>query len=436
MQVESDPLALSSNLDPAALRARFDCVRSATVALCDRLSPEDACAQSMPDASPAKWHLAHTTWFFETLVLERELQDFRPHDPAFRVLFNSYYNGIGLQHPRPERGMLTRPSLDEVGHYRAQVDEGVHRLMEAGLSGRAAGAIELGLHHEQQHQELILTDIKHLLSRNPTHPSYVERSAEPRISDKPIEWLNFDEQLRWIGHSGEAGFRFDNEGPRHREFVESFQLASRPCTNSEFLAFMADDGYDRPELWLSDGWATVGAREWNAPGYWQPSDGGWKVMTLSGQLDVRPDEPVCHLSYYEADAFARWMGARLPSEFEWEVAAAGRSVSGNLLESGRFHPSPMPTPATSDSPGRDAGPEQMFGDVWEWTHSAYAAYPGFRALGDAFAEYNGKFMCNQNVLRGGSCATPTDHIRATYRNFFFPDSRWQFSGVRLARDAN
>jgi ergothioneine biosynthesis protein EgtB len=437
------------------LAERYRAVRGATERLCAPLSREDCGAQSMPDASPAKWHLAHTTWFFETFVLEQALEGFVPFHPDFRVLFNSYYNSVGDQHLRPERGLLTHPPLDLVFEYRAHVDRSVLALLDAD-SQAFLGAIELGLEHECQHQELILTDVKHLLSRNPLHPVYCPEPTRRASADKPLEWIGFEERLDWIGYAGD-GFSFDNERPRHRVFIDAFALASRCCTNAEYAAFIEDGGYRRPELWLSDGWATASSRGWEAPLYWQresrdPGEsrnsrdsgesrnsrdsGEWMVMTLSGYRELRGSEPVCHVSYYEADAFARWMCARLPTEVEWEVAAVGLPVEGNFAENGLFHPAPIPGARSSDERGAPGGLSQMFGDVWEWTQSDYAAYPGFRPLEAGFGEYNGKFMCNQRVLRGGSCATPHAHLRPTYRNFFPPDARWQFSGIRLARDAD
>jgi ergothioneine biosynthesis protein EgtB len=313
-------------------------------------------------------------------------------------------------------------------------------LLDAGGSRNFLGAIELGIEHECQHQELILTDLKHLFSRNPLHPAYRPEVAARTSADKPLEWVGFEEHLGSIGHPGE-GFSFDNERPRHRVFIDAFELATRPCTNADYAAFIEDGGYRRPELWLSDGWATVSSRGWEAPLYWQRASGDprnsddWMTMTLSGFRRLRGSEPVSHVSYYEADAFARWMCARLPTEAEWETAAAGLKVEGNFAETGLLHPAPIPTARTSAERGEPAGLKQMFGDVWEWTQSDYAAYPGFRPLEAGFGEYNGKFMCNQRVLRGGSCASPHSHLRPTYRNFFPPDARWQFSGIRLARDA-
>ena len=413
---------------------RYRAVREATEQLCAPLSPEDCGAQSMSDASPAKWHLAHTSWFFETFVLEQALEAFVPFHPDFRVLFNSYYKVVGDQHPRPERGLLTRPSLDLVFKYRAHVDRGVLALLSAEDSGEFRGAIELGIEHECQHQELILTDIKHLLSCNPLRPAYRPEAAQRLSADKPLEWIGFEERLGWIGYAGE-GFSFDNERPRHRVFIDAFELATRPCTNAEYAAFIEDGGYRRPELWLSDGWETASARGWEAPLYWQRDSGDWMAMTLTGYRELRGSEPVCHVSYYEADAFARWMAARLPTEAEWETAVAGLPVEGNFVETGQLQPAPIPGARSSDERGAAGGLRQMFGDVWEWTQSDYAAYPGFRPLEAGFGEYNGKFMCNQRVLRGGSCATPRSHLRPTYRNFFPPDARWQFSGIRLVRDA-
>jgi ergothioneine biosynthesis protein EgtB len=409
------------------LDERYLRVRRATERLCDPLSAEDCVVQSMPDASPAKWHLAHTSWFFETFILEPGLPAYGAFDPAYRFLFNSYYNAVGAQYTRADRGLLTRPSLAEVRAYRRHVDEHMRRFLEdAGRAEAATAVFELGLNHEQQHQELILTDVKHLLATNPLRPAYAEVSEALPVDPGPLGWHRYDEGVVWIGHEG-AGFAFDNETPRHRQFVGSFELASRLVTNGEYLEFVEDGGYRRPDLWLSDGWATVRASGWDAPLYWERRDGAWSVATLGGLRELRSDEPVCHVSFFEADAFARWAGARLPDEAEWETAACDAPVEGNFVDSGLLHPAPCP-----DTPDR---PAQLFGDVWEWTRSAYSPYPGFAPAAGALGEYNGKFMCNQLVLRGGSCATPASHARATYRNFFPPAARWQFSGVRLARDA-
>jgi len=399
-------------------------VRAATEALCAPLSDEDCAIQSMPDASPVKWHLAHTTWFFETLVLEA-VPGYAPFHPTFRVLFNSYYASVGEQHPRAERGVLSRPSLEQVREYRRSVDAAILRLLDSGAPEQMLDVIELGVHHEQQHQELVLTDLKHAFSRNPQRPAYLEAPREPAGEARPLAWHAFAAGLREIGHSG-SSFAFDNERPRHRVFVEAFELASRPVTNAEYLTFVRDAGYARPELWLSDGFASARSRGWRAPLYWEERDGGWWNFTLAGMAPLREDEPVCHLSHYEADAYARWAGARLPTEAEWECASETAVPGGGFVESGRLHPSP--------TPAAEAGPAALFGDVWEWTASAYTPYPGFRPLSGSLGEYNGKFMSNQMVLRGGSCATPRSHIRRSYRNFFPPDARWQFGGIRLGRD--
>jgi ergothioneine biosynthesis protein EgtB len=412
----------SGENDLATLLSR---VRTTTEALGAPLSPEDCAVQSMEDASPVKWHLAHSSWFFETFLLEPHAPGYPVFAPGYRVLFNSYYNQVGDQYPRPARGMLTRPSLDEVLAYRAHVDRHMTRFLDDVASEPHGATIRLGLEHEQQHQELILTDVKHLLAQSPLHPVYRQRPEAPAGETKPLTWRYQPGGVEHIGHDG-TGFCFDNEGPRHRVVLESFELASRPVTNGEFLAFMDDDAYTRPELWLSDGWAVVQGRGWSAPLYWEASDDGWHTQTLAGFRAVREDEPACHLSYYEADAYARWAAARLPTEAEWEVVAAGSALQGNFLESGLLHPAPA-TP--------EPWPAQLFGDVWEWTRSPYGSYPGYRPPEGALGEYNGKFMINQLVLRGGSCATPRSHSRATYRNFFFPHQRWQFSGLRLARDA-
>jgi ergothioneine biosynthesis protein EgtB len=412
------------------LAERYRMVRAATEALAAPLSPEDTTAQSMPDASPVKWHLAHTSWFFETFVLEATAPGYRPLEPAYRVLFNSYYHSVGDQHSRPERGLVTRPGLAEVLAYRRHVDEHCLALLERGrLDAAQLGVVELGLHHEQQHQELILTDLKHLFARNPLYPVYRPRASEPPRQPAPLGWHAVPGGLREIGHAG-PGFAFDNEGPRHRVFVHAFQLASRAVTNAEYLAFIEERGYRRPELWLSDGIATVEREGWQAPLYWTRRDGAWWRYTLAGLAPVAPGEPVTHVSAYEADAYARWARARLPTEAEWEVVAADAPPAGNFVESGRLEPAPVTADAT-----RAPRPAQLFGDVWEWTSSAYAPYPGYRPPPGALGEYNGKFMANQLVLRGGSCATPASHIRVSYRNFFPPAARWQWSGIRLARDA-
>jgi ergothioneine biosynthesis protein EgtB len=408
------------------LLARYREIRGATMALCRPLSPEDCALQSMPDASPAKWHLAHTSWFFETFILQPHVPGYRAFDPHFRVLFNSYYVQVGQRTPRPERGLISRPGLDRICAYREHVDRAVERWVQT--TGMAPGALdlfELGLHHEQQHQELIVTDLKHLFSRNPLHPVYADLAILPLAAAGPRRWVSFPAGLREIGHAGPE-FHFDNEAPRHRIYLDAFQLAASPVTNGQYLEFMRDGGYERAELWLSDGWDARTAQSWHAPLYWERDGERWSAYTLHGMSELDLDEPVCHVSFYEADAYARWAGARLPTEAEWETAAAGLEIAGNFAESGRLRPAAAPVPGYL---------EQMYGDVWEWTSSAYLGYPGFRPAPGAVGEYNGKFMVNQFVLRGGSCATPQSHIRATYRNFFAPAARWQFSGLRLARDA-
>ncbi|HWH42505.1 MAG TPA: ergothioneine biosynthesis protein EgtB [Usitatibacter sp.] len=410
-----------------AIEARFRDVRATSIALIGPLSSEDCALQSMPEASPAKWHLAHTTWFFETFVLEKHRPGRKPFDPAFRVLFNSYYNAVGDKHPRPERGMLSRPSLAEVLGYRASIDEELARaLVEGSLAPALAALVELGLHHEQQHQELLLTDVKHLLSRNPVKPAYQKAWPLTPVHLGTREWIRVAGGRHEIGHAGEH-FHYDNEAPRHAVWLEDFEIASLPVTHGEFLAFIEDGGYRRPELWLSPGWDLVCARGWQAPLYWERLDSRWRTFTLHGMAPIEPHAPVCHVSFFEADAYARWAGARLPTEAEWEVAA-GAPREGNFLESRMLHPLALrEPPATGEL-------SQAYGDTWEWTRSDYAPYPGFRTAAGAVGEYNGKFMCGQYVLRGGSCVTPRSHIRATYRNFFPPEARWQFSGVRLARD--
>jgi ergothioneine biosynthesis protein EgtB len=408
--------------------ARFLEVRRVTRGLAAPLSPEDCAIQSMADASPVKWHLGHTTWFFETFVLSKHDEGRRPFDPSFRVLFNSYYHSVGERHPRPQRGSISRPSLDEVLAYRDRIDDELAALLDRDALGtQLMSLVELGLHHEQQHQELIVTDLKHMLSCNPLRPAYLKSWPLTPVHGGENRWLAVEGGLREIGHTGQ-GFAFDNEQPRHKVWIEPFEIASLPVTHGHVIAFIQDGGYRRPELWLSAGWDTVAARGWNAPLYWEARDGEWQMFTLRGMAPVDRESPACHLSFYEADAIARWSGARLPTEAEWEIAAQALPVEGNFLESGALHPL-----ALREAPA-GAAPAQMFGDVWEWTRSDYAPYPRFRAAEGAVGEYNGKFMCNQYVLRGGSCATPASHIRASYRNFFPAEARWQFSGVRLARD--
>ncbi len=426
----------------SSLAQRFQQVRGQTERLAQPLSAEDCQLQSMPDASPAKWHLAHVTWFFETFILERFEKNFQPFDAGFRVLFNSYYNGVGAKHPRAQRGMISRPALEQVLAYRAQVDERMQNVMAQMPAGPVRDDLQqlvtLGLQHEQQHQELLLTDIKHAFSFNPARPGYARQWPLAGISPQPLQWLSFAGGLIEHGFDSalDGPFAFDNETPRHKAYVAPFEIGSRLVTNGEMMAFMADGGYQRPELWLSMGWDWVQARGAAMPLYWQaPATPGEPHgnFTLQGWVQVDPHTPVCHLSYFEADAFARWAGVRLPTEFEWELAArsvpgpAGLRIEGNFVESGAYHPIALQHRSTGH-------PAQMFGDVWEWTQSNYNPYPGYKPWEGLVGEYNGKFMCNQLVLRGGSCATPQSHVRASYRNFFPPDAQWQFSGLRLARD--
>jgi ergothioneine biosynthesis protein EgtB len=422
---------MATSLEPtarlAALADRYAAVRRRTDWLCEPLVPEDQVPQSMPDCSPIKWHRAHSTWFFETFVLRPHFRGYRPLVDRYIYLFNSYYNAVGSQFARPLRGLVTRPTVGDVTAYREYVDRHMEALLRgsADMTGDLAPeVVELGLNHEEQHQELMVTDLKHLWSHNPLYPVYRPTTADRRTGG-PADggWAAFEEGVFEIGHAG-PGFAFDNEGPRHRVFLEAFELATRPVTAGEYLGFLEDGGYERPELWLSDGWAAVRAGGWRAPLYWHREADGWWHYTLAGDRRVTPDEPVTHVSHFEADAYARWADARLPTEAEWEVAAEGVTLAGNFLDHGRFHPAPA-------EPG--PGLRQVFGDVWEWTQSAYSAYPGYRPVAGALGEYNAKFMSGQMVLRGGSCATPVGHVRGTYRNFFPPTARFQFSGIRLAR---
>lgn len=412
----------------ALLGRRFQLVRRDSEVLAARLTPEDQSIQSMPDVSPTKWHLAHTTWFFETFILGRFDAAYRVFDPEFHYLFNSYYEAEGPRHPRPQRGMLSRPSCADVAAYRDHVGAAMAKLIDGATDetwAEVAPVLELGLHHEQQHQELILMDIKHVFSLNPLLPAYQppRRSAPGEAST--LGWVEFAGGLVQVGHD-RADFAFDNEMPRHRVWLEPYRLADRPVSCGEFADFIADRGYEQPEFWLSDGWATVQQHGWEAPLYWHRSGGDWRIFTLSGEKRLDPAEPVVHVSLYEADAYAKWAGKRLPTEAEWEVAAQDAPLTGNLSDSRRYHPS-------TDAGGE--GLRQLIGDVWEWTQSPYTPYPRFRAAQGAIGEYNGKFMSNQMVLRGGAAVTPANHIRATYRNFFPPSARWAFSGLRLAEDA-
>ncbi len=449
----------SAGLKP--LQERFKAVRDATERLTAPLKAEDCNLQSMPDASPIKWHLAHSTWFFETFILEKFEPNFAPFHPAFRVLFNSYYNGVGDKHPRHERGLISRPDLATVFDYRHDITKRIANLIEAlgDTNHSFAELMWLGCNHEEQHQELILTDLKHLLSKNPLKPAYQTRWPLTAIEGRQPRWHKYEGGLVEIGASkprtnvnSQGDFCFDNETPRHRVFLEPFEIASHPVTHGDFAAFIADGGYQRPELWLSLGWDWLNEQKITAPLYWElrdndtsnsgttnndTTDSGttkiWMTFTLHGMVEIDVHTPICHVSFFEADAYARWKGARLPTEAEWEHAAALATqhvgISGNFLDSHALHPLAMREQTSSEYP------QQLFGDVWEWTASAYLGYPGYQAETGAVGEYNGKFMCNQFVLRGGSCATPTPHIRPSYRNFFPPEARWQFSGLRLARNA-
>ncbi|MGV8942354.1 MAG: ergothioneine biosynthesis protein EgtB [Lysobacter sp.] len=425
------------------LAARYHAVRQRSRVLAAPLSAEDAMVQSMDDASPSKWHLAHTTWFFERFVLGAQA-DYQPVHASWDYLFNSYYQSVGPMHARSRRGLLSRPSLAQVIDYRAQVDARMQRGFERGDFGPGANPelcqrIELGLHHEQQHQELLLTDIKHALWCNPLQPAYRDDLCLASGAARALAWTAHDEAIIEIGAPAwpttGGTFAFDNESPRHRVLLPAHALANRPVSNAEYRDFMDDGGYRDPRLWLSDGWARIQQDGWTRPLYWDADL--TQEFTLGGLRAIDPHAPVCHLSYYEAEAFARWAGARLPTEAEWEHAASGVAVAGNFVEDDRLHPAPgdaqdAASPIAGTAPNL---PRQMFGDVWEWTSSAYTAYPGFREMPGSLGEYNGKFMCGQQVLRGGSCASPRDHLRASYRNFFHAPDRWQFTGLRLARDA-
>lgn len=437
----------SSGVSPAAaLLARYRTVRAATMKFCAPLTPEDMMVQSSPEASPVKWHIAHTSWFFETFVLAEYVAAYQPFHPDFHWLFNSYYKALGEMPEKKLRASFSRPPLEQILAYRCHVDDAICRLLSQNAEDEALRRILLGLEHEQQHLELAATDIKHAFFTNPLHPVYLEAAPDPagqHVISPPLEWVGFTPGS--AAHPGvvEVGltpnsealdaFAFDNETPRHPVYIAPFRLASRPVTCAEYLAFIEENGYERPELWLSEGWDTTQAQGWQAPLYWRrdtATPSGWSVFTLQGYkpLGELSETPVCHLSFFEADAFARWSGHRLPTEFEWEYAAtlASPDAPANMLESNHLHPQ-------AGSPTVDT-PQQLYGDVWEWTQSPYTGYPGYKPLPGALGEYNGKFMSSQMVLRGGSCVTPASHIRATYRNFFGPATRWQFSGLRLARD--
>ncbi|MFQ6674344.1 MAG: ergothioneine biosynthesis protein EgtB [Fidelibacterota bacterium] len=426
------PLRQEISLAAHRMSSQYLKVRRFTEELCTPLAAEDYVIQSMPDVSPTKWHLAHTSWFFETNILIPFDAGYPSPSPLYNYLFNSYYVSAGKRHCRAKRGLLSRPTVREIYDYRAQVDDHMLKLLDRLDESDAQEVfpvVELGLHHEQQHQELILTDIKHVFSINPLRPAYVRE--EPKNSNgvelPDLTWIAYPEGIFVVGHRGK-GFAYDNESPSHRVFVEPFQLASRLVSNGEYLAFIEDGGYERQLLWLSDGWNVSQSQGWKAPLYWERRDGRWWIMTASGMRELSEAEPVCHLSYYEADAVARWAGARLPTEEQWEIASGHLPIEGNFVESKNFHPVPL------TEAGSTRKPRQMFGDVWEWTRSHYSPYPGFKPAAGVLGEYNGKFMCNQFVLRGGSCVTSRSHVRRSYRNFFPADARWQFSGIRLAKD--
>ncbi len=421
---------LKEVLDKNVLSKRYKETRDFTEFLCKPLVTEDYIIQSIPDVSPTKWHLAHTSWFFETFVLKTGLKDYKPLNPIYAYLFNSYYVLAGERFTRAKRGLLSRPAVSEVYEYRKYIDEHImnfiHKANEDELK-EFAPIIEIGINHEQQHQELILTDIKHVFSINPLYPVYSTKEVSPIENVSQTEWIEFTEGIYDIGFNGK-GFSYDNETPRHKEFLNSYKLSSRLVTNREYLAFMEAKGYETPELWLSDGWAMVENEKWNSPLYWTKIDEEWWNYKLRGFHKVDLNEPVCHISFYEADAFARWAGARIPTEEEWEIASSEAEQIGNFVEDGFYHPVPV------DNSKKNSPLKQMFGDVWEWTRSSYSPYPGYKTLPGALGEYNGKFMSSQMVLRGGSCATSSSHIRKTYRNFFPPNARWQFMGIRLAKD--
>lgn len=407
------------------LSSRFSMIRQQTLSLAEPLSEADLTIQGAEFASPGKWHLAHTTWFFEEFIL-RQLGKSRPESDSYRYLFNSYYEAIGSRHPRAIRGLITRPGLDEVLAYRQWVDEAMTDVLEKGISPALQAIVELGLNHEQQHQELFLTDILFNLAQNPLNPACYTPERNIRQQEAlPTRMIGFDGGLHLLGHHGD-GFGFDNEFPQHKVYLEPFQLASNLVTNAEWIEFIDDGAYDNPLLWLSDGWDTVHQQAWQMPLYWSRQDDQYWNMTLFGLLPVDMAAPVTHVSYFEGEAYARWAGKRLPTEMEWEVAAQQQEIRGHFADTRHYQP--VPATLESDEPIR-----QLYGSVWEWTASPYTAYPGFKPNGGAVGEYNGKFMNGQYVLRGGSCVTPSGHIRATYRNFFYPHQRWQFSGLRLAQ---
>lgn len=421
--------------DGQRAKLEYQTVRNTTQGLCKPLCVDDYGVQTISEVSPPKWHLAHTTWFFETFLLQVFYPHYQPFHPRYGELFNSYYETLGGVYPRAKRGWLSRPTIEEIYRYRAYVDQHMLELIDTVTQTNIqefSTRLTLGIHHEQQHQELLLTDIKHILSANPLRPAYFTESKPLLSADRTVakpdqpNWLSYHGGLFKIGYDGD-GFAFDNETPRHETYLHDYQVCSRLVTNEEYLEFIDSGAYTQPQYWLSDGWIAVRKGAWQAPLYWERINGEWWIMTLSGLQPLAAQEPVCHVSFYEADAYARWRGQRLPSEAEWEHIAASVEVNGNLQEQGRYHPEAAPATAKLS---------QLFGDVWEWTSSPYQSYPGYHLPQGVFGEYNGKFMCNQLVLRGGSCVTPQTHLRASYRNFFYPHDRWQFSGIRLAKNAN
>ncbi|MDX1497920.1 MAG: ergothioneine biosynthesis protein EgtB, partial [Salinisphaeraceae bacterium] len=419
------PEQASKAASNAALIEHYKQIRAASEDLCKPLLPEDMCIQTMDDVSPTKWHLAHTAWFFETVILKAFNKDYRVFHPRFAYLFNSYYESFGQRHARPQRGILSRPTVAEIMEYRAHVDHSMLQALETN-DPEIDRLTEIGLNHEQQHQELLLMDIKHVFASNPLQPSFLStehKAAEPL----PLTWIEQPEGIREIGHEDAESFAYDNESPRHRVWLDAFALASRPVTNADYLNFIEDGGYQQAQLWLSDAWDTVQRENWQAPLYWEKRDDAWWHYTLLGPRPVNPQEPVVHISLYEADAYARWAGARLPTEAEWETVARQHAVHGDFVECGQYHPQAL----SGEHPGAESS--FFYGGVWEWTASAYSAYPGYTPPEGALGEYNAKFMCSQQVLRGGCCASPADHIRASYRNFFYPQQRWQFAGLRLAK---
>ena len=432
----AEAFVAQSGTSEETLADQFCRLRQQSLELCAPLTPEDMMVQSCPEASPAKWHLAHTTWFYETFILREFLPGYREFHPDFLWLLNSYYNSISDHPEKKLRASFSRPGLESILEYRRHVEAAMSRLFAEGMPVEAEGRLILGMNHEQQHTELLLTDMKHALWTNPLHPAYLDQPMGESKDAPAVKWIDFPGGVCEIGHLGD-GFAFDNESPRHKEYLEPFQLASHPVSCAEYLDFMNCGGYERPELWLSEGWDTVQTQGWRGPLYWHRDQSGeWSIFTLRGRMALSDlaSTPVCHVSYFEADAFANWAGKRLPTEAEWEVAAADSKIHGNLLESGRLHPAVCENSASVENESNQGGPgvNQIYGDVWEWTRSPYIGYPGYKPLPGALGEYNGKVMCNQMVLRGGSVVTPVSHIRASYRNFFPAATRWQFSGIRLA----